>query len=224
MIRLKGNIYKLCTSERILALLPAVWLQVVGVVTHSIVHHILHALPILLLVVLPQRTFRVRQTAALTGLIWIIMLAMISPMIHEALFDGITLSLSHKPYTWLAPGMVILCSIWSGYNIYYIIDRSHRWFWFTLGLLALSIIFAIFQPWVSQIYNVPVDRVLEGNILWLLVLVVELCLTLLLPWIFLYYINPDKQEPLSFRSIMWQIVYWVGFLLCMIIGLHPALN
>lgn len=208
---------------RVLTVCAVLWLQVVGVVTESIVHHILHAVPLAILIVIP-RTKWVLHTAALVGVAWILMLALITPMIHNALIDGLLFTQKRPPYTWLAPVMVLICAAWSAFNIAALRGRPHAWAGSCLGLVLLAVCLAIMQPWACAAYEIPLEHVLAGHLIWLVVLAIEVPLTLGIPWLVLRHMTQHPRPELTCRSIGWQAAYWAFFLAFIVLGLLPALN
>lgn len=207
--------------ERLLAIAGVLWLQIVGVVTGTIAHHVLHAAPIVVLTVL-HRSVCVRQTIALTGLAWIIMLALISPMIRETLLHGIVIGDRDRAFTWLAPGMTVISAAWAGLSIAILRHRVAEWAWWVLALLFAAILMALAQPWVATWYEIPLQRILDGEILWFGVLLIEVTASLMLPWWSLRLLTP--RQPVTARGVCWQAAYWMFFLACMVLGLMPAVN
>jgi hypothetical protein len=209
--------------ERVLAIAAVVWLQIVGVITDSIIHHILHAVPIILLAALPRSQW-VRHTAALAGFIWLFMLALVSPMVHHALTRGIAWTTGAGAYTWLAPGMALLCAIWSSLNIAILGRRPRAWATAAAGLILVTILFAGLQPWCAPAFEVPLQRVLDGRYSWLAVLLMEIPLVLAIPWVLLTWRTAPPRPRFTRKAAMAHAAYWLLFLLCMVAGLHPVFN
>jgi len=209
--------------ERGLTILAALWLQIVGVVTSSVLHHILHAAPIAILAILPRSRW-VRHTAALTGFLWVFMLSAISPMISHMLHRGVVFGEPGLAYTWLAPTMLVISAAWSAVNIAILAGMPRGWPLFALGQLVLGVMLALGQPWVAPLYEVPLERLLVGNLAWAAVLAAEVPLTLVVPWWLVRLLTRQREPALTGKNALWQAVYWVGFAACMVLGLLPQLN
>src|SRR5262249_10160190 len=123
---------RLPACERIACILLIGWLQVVGVRTGSVVHHLLHAAPLALLLVVPASPAR-PFTGLLAGHLGVFMLGVVSPMLHNALILGYILTRPEVPYTWLAPVAAILAAAWAAGNAALLARRPR---WFAPGLLA----------------------------------------------------------------------------------------
>ncbi|MBN1534781.1 MAG: hypothetical protein JXA20_19070, partial [Spirochaetes bacterium] len=74
--------------ERAAGIMAVAWLQLVGIISGTVLHHVLHALPLFVLLTIP-RTRALRLTAALAGFIWVFMLSAITPMVHDSLVRGL---------------------------------------------------------------------------------------------------------------------------------------
>jgi len=209
--------------ERGTCVAAVLWLQVVGVVTHSIIHHVVHALPLLLLVPL-RRSRSVALTAALASFVWVFMLAAISPMVHYSLVRGYLVTRPEVPYTWLAPSMCVICAIWCAVALTISSGKSHRFKWYVSGGLLLIPTFAALHPWATLPFEGPLDHVLRGAYLWATILVVELPLVLVGPWLVALWVSGARDIRITTSNALWQVTYWAFFLLCMVAGLLPALN
>jgi hypothetical protein len=204
-------------AERAAGVALVGWLQLVGVLTHSVLHHILHALPLVLLLVWRPTAARA-FTALLAGYLWVFMLAVVTPMLHDALIRGHLYNLG-KPYIWLAPGAALLAVVWAACNATLL--RPGRW---TLPLallvgLALTLGLTAVQPHLSVAFEHPLDRTMSGESWWAAVLVVETAVVLALPaW------GATRLGGLkvSWRFALWQAVYWVLFVALMVAGLLPG--
>lgn len=210
-------------AECAAAYAPALWLLLVGVVTSTLIHHVLHAIPVAILAVMPRSPW-VRHTAALTGLAWVLMLALLTPMIRDVLERGIHTDDPALAYTWLAPAMVAISALWAGLNAAILSSHPTRWWWYALFLLALAVVLAAVHPQVSGMFDAPLNRVLEGDVRWGLALLGELVLLLAIPWWALRSTWKHRGTRLTRRSAIGQIAYWLLFLTCMVTGLLPSLN
>jgi hypothetical protein len=131
--------------ELVLAWANVAWLQVVGLQTHTVVHHVLHALPLSLLAVLP-RTPWIRHGAAMAGLMRVVMLSLLSPMIAGAMREGIHIGEPGLAYTWLAPAMLLLAAAWSAVNLSRLGDRPSRWPVRMLAIAVAGVVLGWIQP------------------------------------------------------------------------------
>jgi hypothetical protein len=219
----KPSMLWLCRTEIALGIFAIAWLQLVGVVTSTIVHHILHALPLAVIMLIPPGEWT-RQLRALSAIAWIIMLAVITPMIHYAIREGITFSLSDYAFTWLAPGMVLISILWAAANIALL---SNRMIYGMLAILVLTLLAlggAFMQPMIADLYLMPIDRVIVGQWIWIAPLIILVPVTLGFPWLILYGLMTSPRPKLTRRSVIAQAAYWLFFLTCMIAGLHPSVN
>ena len=204
--------------ERIACVLLIGWLQVVGVVTHSVLHHILHAAPLAILLVVrpsPARHF----TGLLAGYLWVFMLAVVTPMLYNALILGYLFNLG-QPYIWLAPVAAGLAAVWAAANVA-LLRRRPRWF--APGVLigfALTGLFAWAHPLLSRAFEFPLDRTLAGEYHWALVLLLETAVVLAVPSWCAARLSPDLRVTRAF--VGWQVAYWVFFVAAMVVGLLPA--
>ncbi len=203
--------------------LAVVWLQVVGVVTETVVHHILHALPIAVLLPLP-RSRAYRLTAALTGCAWIFMLAAMTPMIHHSIIEGYLLRYPELSYTWLAPSMAAISAIWMALNLTLLSGQPRQFGWFVLGSLALTPALALLHPLISAAFEKPLEATLQGHHLWALLLAIELPLVLALPWWLAVRLTAQRDIRFSVGTGLWQIGYWAFFFSCMVGGILPVFN
>ena len=204
--------------ERIACALLIGWLQVVGVLTHSVWHHILHAAPIVLLLVVrpsPARHF----TGLLAGYLWVFMLAVVTPMLYNALIRGYLFNLS-QPYIWLAPVAAGFAAVWAAANTALLRRRPQ---WFPAGVLigfALAGLLAWAHPSVSYAFEYPLNRTLAGEYHWAVALLLETAVVLAVPSWCAFRLSPDLRVTRAF--VGWQVAYWVFFVAAMVAGLLPA--
>jgi hypothetical protein len=216
-------------QERALGLLDlaagvilVLWLQVVGLVAGQVLHQVLHALPVLLLVVLPKSRW-VRLTCVMTGFAWIFMLAVITPMLNRALLQG-GLWQRREIFVWLAPVAAALSALWAAVNLTLLARKPKRWPIFVVGFIVLIPVLASLHPHWQRWFVVPLRRLLEGQVIWAAVLAGELLAVVAAIWggtmlvVRRHDLRPDR------RVIGWQVLYWGFFLACMVLGLLPALN
>ena len=212
---------RLQSLERILCVLLIGWLQLVGVLTHSILHHVLHAAPLALLLFVkpsPARHF----TGFLAGFLWVFMLGIVTAMLHDALILDYIVTHSHIPYTWLAPGAATLAAAWAATNAVLTAERPR---WFLPALLAglgMIPLFAWAHPYVSQAFLYPLERTLAGEYVWVTALLAETAMVLAMPSLLAFRVSPGLKWSASF--VGWQIAYWVFFVVAMVAGLLPAVN
>ena len=112
-------------AESVSCALAVAWLQLVGVMTESILHHVVHAMPLAVLL-FPRRSPRVRFTAALAAFAWIFMLSSVTPMIHMSLVEGVLFQPHPPPFVWLAPGMTLICAVWLALNLVLLTEDARR--------------------------------------------------------------------------------------------------
>lgn len=208
-------------GERLACVALVAWLQVVGVVTHSVVHHILHAAPVALLLLVPASAAR-HFTGVLAGYAWVFMLGVITSMLHNALIRGYVLTHPHIPYTWLAPVAAVLAVVWAALNAARLRQRPRLVVPVALLGLALIFLFAWAHPAWSSAVNYPVDRTLEGRYAWGLVVLLETAVALAVPAWAASRLNRELKW--TRRFVAWQVAYWVFFVAAMIAGLLPAFN
>lgn len=212
---------RLLACERIACILLVGWLQIVGVRTSSVVHHLLHAAPLALLLVVPASPAR-HFTGVLAGYLWVFMLGVVSPMLHNALILGYILTRPEVPYTWLAPVAAILAATWAAGNAALLAGRPR---WFAPGLLAgagLIGLFAWAHPYLALAFEHPLEQVLAGGYAWVAVLLVETAVVLAVPAWCAFRLSPVLRVSTSF--VAWQVTYWVFFVAAMVAGLLPAFN
>lgn len=218
-----GTLSIIAWAERCLAFAAVLWLQVVGVVTDTILHHVLHALPLLLLALLPRSGW-VRHTAALAAFAWIVMLALITPMIRQALLEGIDFVNPNRAYTWLAPLMALICCVWASLNLALLARKPRRWIGSTISMIVLTVLFAFGQPWISPLITEPLQHVLEGDLRRLVILLLAMPAVLALPWWVTVRQAAEPRPALAFSAAAWQAAYWLFFLACMVLGLSLSPN
>jgi hypothetical protein len=215
------NEKQLLIFERIACAAFIIWLQVVGVRTYSIVHHILHAAPIALLLFIPQSPSR-HFAGLLAGFLWVFMLGVITSMLHNSLILGYIITHSHIPYTWLAPIAAILAVIWAAANAA-LLSRKPRWLaWGLLVGIVLIGLFAWLHPYLTQAFNYPIYKVLGGQYLWVPILLLETTIVLALPSWCAFRLSKDLRVTKKF--IGWQLAYWAFFVAAMVAGLLPIFN
>jgi hypothetical protein len=200
----------------------AIWLQVVGQVTNQVMHHVLHALPIVVLLLVPRNRW-VHLTCALTGFLWIFMLAVITDMVHHALLEG---GLLHGVglFVWLAPVQAALGGAWMAANLAVLSRHPRRLLGFMLGALALIPILAALHPHAEPLFAVPVMEVARGHWLWAGVLALQLPAVLVVPGFLAMWFTGFAAYHPTRSAIGWMAAYWLFFLSCMVLGLLPALN
>jgi hypothetical protein len=207
-------------GERVACAVLIGWLQVVGVRTHSVVHHILHAAPLVVLLVAPASAAR-HFTGLLAGYLWVFMLGVVSPMLYNALIRGYLFNLS-QPYIWLAPVAAVLAVVWAAANAA-MLARRPRWFApAVLAGLGLTVLFAWAHPYLSAAFEYPLDRTLDGGYAWALVLLLETAVVLAVPGWCAFRLSRELRVTRSF--VAWQVAYWVFFVAAMVAGLLPAVN
>jgi hypothetical protein len=207
--------------ERIACVLLICWLQLVGVMTHSMLHHILHAAPLGVLLVVrssPARHF----TGLLAGFLWMFMLAVISAMLHESLILGYLFNRRPMPpYIWLAPVAAGLAVVWAAANLALLRRRSQS---FVPGVLigfALTWLFAWSHPYLSHAFEYPLHRTLAGEYHWVFVLLFETAVVVAASSWCVVRLIPDLRVTRTF--VGWQLAYWVFFVVAMVVGLLPAI-
>lgn len=200
--------------------LAVLWLQLVGIMSGTVLHHVLHALPIVVLLPM-RRTRAVRLTAALVGFIWVFMLSAITPMVHDSLFRGLLFS-SGNPDMWLAPLMSLIAGIWAALNLAALNPRRIKWF--LLGAVLATPLLAAAHPMVYHAFRVPIEKTVSGQPHWAVLLTAELVLVLAGP--LFVFVKATKSRGLSItrQAVLWQALFWLFFMACMIIGLLPGLN
>jgi hypothetical protein len=202
-------------TERIdlgLGISLVLWLQVVGLITRTVLHHVLHALPLLLLVLLPRTRF-VRWLSALTSYAWIFMLAVVTPELRLALGEGEGFRAA------LAPVMAVLSAFWMALNLMLLSERiGGGWGCFLGSILLIPALMAL-NPYLMALFEIPLRRVLEGRAAWVGILVVELVLVLAIPWKLGLWLTGARDLRLTRRLLLQHAGFWAFFLACMIGGL-----
>lgn len=192
------------------------WFLVVGVVTYTVVHHIIQAIPIVAIAVAPKSVW-VRHTAAMAGMAWIVMLAMFSPMISIAMFEGVDFTRRDRAFTWLAPGMAILAAAWSSVHLA-LLGRTRWWVWLGV-LLAAGVVLGAAQPAVGLVLQVPLNQVFIGEFLWVPVLMLVAGIALLIPWSVARLATRKPRPRVTGGIIAMQAGYWTLFIVCVIGGI-----
>lgn len=195
-----------------------IWLQVVGLVTDTVLHHVLHAVPLAVLG-FTRGGYWTRHTRAMAGLIWVLMLTLFTPMIWHVLSRGITFADPSLAYTWLAPAMLIIAAGWSAASVAALRAKPTAWplAWFAIVLAGLAL--AAAQPLVGTLMEAPVARVLSGHVGWVPVLVVEVLLIAGIGWGIVRVVAPRPLPAITWRMSLAQVSYWIGFVACMVAGL-----
>lgn len=195
-----------------------IWLQIVGLVTKTVLHHILHAIPLAVLGFI-RGGYWTRHTRAMTGLAWVLMLSVFTPMIWHALSRGIVFTDRTLAYTWLAVGMLIIAAGWSAVSIAALIAQPSRWFLVLFTILLAGCAMAVIQPFLGSFLELPVSRVLSGQTRWMPVLGVEVFLVAGLIWGIVRLAVRPPRPPITLVVSLAQIIYWIAFIACMIVGL-----
>lgn len=194
------------------------WLQIVGLQTHTVLHHVLHALPLALLAVLP-RTRWIRHLAAMAGIMWVVMLSLLSPMIANTLRGGIHFGMRGLAYTWLAPVMLLLAAAWSAVNLALLGGRPSRWPTWMLVIVALGAVLGWVQPVTVRFFEAPVTRALDRDGP-AYAPVVALATVLALGIWFVVRAATAPPRPGVDRAVLaGHVGYWLLFLACMLAGL-----
>lgn len=210
-------------AGRILGFASAAWLQVVGFVTATVSHHVVHALPILVLALAPRGRWT-RHNAALAGFAWVLMLSLLTPMIHDVLRGGVRFSTRGLAYTWLAPGMVLISAAWSAVNLTLLARAPRRMPAYFAWLVALGAVFGWTQPAVWPLFDACIEGVMRGNPTSVAVLAGWAVVLLPIPWFLVLCLTARPRQPMSGVGWAWAAAYWVFFVGCMVVGLLPALN
>ncbi|NOY09184.1 MAG: hypothetical protein GXP33_10140 [Spirochaetes bacterium] len=200
-----------------------IWLQLVGIIDRTVVHHIFHSLPVLLILFLPK-TPLTRLLAVLTAFAWIFMLSIVTPMLNYAIIRGYLISHSNLSYTWLAVGMALISAVWMAENLTLLSGKKSNFILFATGSIILIPVLAFIQPYISLIFEIPLRRTLNGQYFWGLIFLAELPAVLFLPWWIAIKITHNNVLVMLKGKVLYQVMYWVFFLTSMIIGLLPALN
>ena len=196
--------------ERLAGFSCAIWLQVVGIATGTILHHIIQIIPIVVLLVLPRSRW-IHFTSSLTAFIWIFMLAGITPMVRDFYLKDYWLSWAGWQAYSLATVMCLLCAIWMTLNLVILRGSSRCFIGFLLGGVVLVVVFALVQPELERFYMIPLERILARQFYWFAVILMQLVLTLALPWRLAIRLTHAKGLQLSRRVFFWQAIYWASF-------------
>ena len=213
----------LSLAERIAGVAAVACLQVVGVMTDTVLHHVVHALPIVVLLPL-RRTRVVRLTAALLGFMWILMLAGVTDELHKSLIRGDLFVSPRTPITWLVPIMVAISATWAALNLSLLRPTRRGLSWFVLGGLMLALALALVHPLLNAAFEVPLDRTDQGEYVWAFVLALELCVLALGPWWLAVRLTGSRHVAITRSAVLRQVAFWGFFLVCMVVGVIPALN
>jgi hypothetical protein len=207
--------------DRLIGTVMVLWLQVVGVITGTVVHHVLHSLPILLLVALPRSRW-IRLTSVLASFAWIFMLAVVS----DNLMFSFRLALKgHLGIElWLAPVMALLSAGWLSVNLTLLRERENLFIPCTLVSIALIPVLTALNPLLMHFLSLPVQRVLEGKYIFMFVLLAELSAILVIPWQIATRFAGTPELRVTPGIALRQALYWFFFLTCMVTGLLPVLN
>jgi hypothetical protein len=197
------------------------WLQLVGVVTHSVVHHLLHAAPVLLLLFLPGSASRY-FTAVLAGFAWVFMLAVVTPMLHHAIILGYAFTQPERAYTWLAPVAALIAVAWAACGLALLAGRSRLLLPTALSGIGAMVLLAWVQPFISIAFEVPLEGTLAGRYVWAPLLLLEAAVVLVLPAWSIFRLNPALK--LSAPFVAAQTAYWIFFVAAMVAGLMPIFN
>lgn len=204
--------------ERALAWANVAWLQIVGLQTHTVLHHLLHALPLALLAVLP-RTRWIRHLAAMAGLMWVVMLSLLSPMIANTLREGIPFGMRGLAYTWLAPVMLLLAAAWSAVNLGLLGGRPSRWPMWMLAIVVAGAVLGWVQPVSARFFETPVTRA-RDRVAPAYAPVVALATVLALGiWFVVRAATAPPRLGVDRAVLAGHVEYWLLFLLCMLAGL-----
>jgi hypothetical protein len=212
---------RLFRCERVACAAFVAWLQLVGVVTHSVLHHLLHAAPILLLLLLrpsPSRHF----TGVLAGFAWVFMLAVVTPMIHNAIILGYAFTHPERPYTWLAPVAAVLAAIWASLNLALLAQRPRLLLPTAPAGVGVIVLLAWVQPYISVAFEIPLERTLAGQYAWAIALLLQTAVVLALPAWLTFRLSPALRLCASFAAL--QAAYWIFFVTAMVAGLLPVVN
>ena len=211
----------LWVGERVSCLFLIAWLQFVGWYAQSVVHHVLHAAPLILLLLLPASPARY-LTGLLAGYLWIFMLAGVTSMLYTSLYLGDAFVRPDLLGNWLAPVAAALASLWAAFNTAMLARRAGLLISSAMVWLVLACVFTIVHPYITNAVGYPLDRVLAGHYLWVSVLLLETAVVLAVPWFIAFRIADDLK--FSWKLVGWQATYWLFFVILMVIGLLPALN
>ncbi len=206
--------------ERAACVAVIVWLQLVGIISNTVLHHVLHALPIALLLFV-NRSRALHLTAALVGFIWVFMLSAITPMVYDSLVRGFLFS-SNNHDMWLAPGLSLIAGLWLSLNLAVLRPRHAQWY--IIGGLLLTPALALLYPAVNSLFKIPLERVIHGRLYWTILLMLELAAVLLGPWLLFVKLTGSRELKCNKRLVVWQLLFWLFFLACMVTGLLPAVN
>lgn len=208
-------------AERMVCILLIGWLQYVGIRTNSVVHHILHAVPLAVLLLVPTSPAR-HLTGMLAGLLWVFMLGVISPMLFESLILGGMFTQTEVPYMWLAPIAALLAVVWAVVNATLLMRRPRVFAQYLFLGLGGAALLAALHPYLSMAFAYPLDKAIEGNYQWTLVLILEAMILLAFPGWCAFRWSPDLRADWSLAG--WQVIYWVFFVFMMVAGLLPRFN
>jgi hypothetical protein len=198
------------------------WLQLVGVVTGTILHHIIHALPLVALGFTTRSTWA-RRTRATAGIAWIVMLAFFTPMIWHTISWGVLFGEGYPNYLWLAPGMVLIASCWASASLTLLRAPPRRPIVIAACTVGGAVALALLHPAVGWLLLIPIERLLAGEALWLPIVLIEAAVVLvpiaLIPRIVARAPMKALLTSTNRRTVIAHTTYWVGFVACMIAGL-----
>lgn len=204
-------------AERALNGIAIVWLLVVGLTTHTIAHHVIHAIPLVVVAILPRgrRTWLMR---AMSAYLWLFMLALMSPMIEEEILHGQLLRGGGEIQHWLAPMMALIACAWFAACVSLLTRARFAFLAAFVLIAAFTAALASAQTYLGPTMTTPVDELIAGNLNALAVVGLELVLALAAPWAIL--LRVAKLRPsFGVREVTIQVAYWGAFVLCMLGGL-----
>ena len=204
-------------AERALNGLAIVWLMVVGVATHSVLHHVLHAAPLVVVALLPQGT-RAWLMRAMSAYLWLFMLAVMTPMIEEEILHGALLRGRGELQHWLAPTMALIACTWFATCVSLLARVRGAFLAAFVLIAAFTAGLARVQAVVGPLMTAPVERVIAGNFNAIAVVGLEAVLALLVPWGILLRVARIKPT-FNARAVAMQAAFWGVFVLCMLVGL-----
>lgn len=208
------------TLERFACIAVILWLQLVGVMSNTVLHHVLHALPIAILsFVKPSRVLHL--TAALAGFIWVLMPSAMTPMVCDSLVRGFFFNLDNHDM-WLAPGLSLIAGLWLSLNHAKLCPRRAKWY--ILGGCLLTPALALLYPAVNFLFKIPLEHVIQGRISWAVLLVAEPAAVLLGRWVLFVKLTGSRYLKCGKKLFLWQVLFWLFFLACMGAWLLPYVN
>lgn len=191
------------------------WLQWVGVATATVLHHVLHALPIVVLLFLPRTTGR-RATSAVAAFLWIFMLATMTDNLASSwrrIAAGDTGLLS-----WLAPGMAAIAAAWLARDLARLDARRGRIGPYAIASIALPPILTMLHGAIGPLLLAPVERLLAGRAGCAAVVAIEAAALVLIAGAAVVRLTACGWRPRPAAAAGWT-AYWGLFAACMIGGL-----